>query len=378
MMQRLLHPFKQRRNSDAAPPSRRSSVAANPAIAPPLMHAMDLLQSVLDRGGELSPTSSRAVAQALSFLDEASRRSPPHVAMVDEEDSFIQREPRQVRVERALARQVHESGMDLDAEMEAFLFDHALPRRSSFRTSAPSVLAMAGESSTSRRPRSHSLPVRTTLVLPPPAVAVEDGDEQREEATITPPPGWDEQLELMSPARLRRPPDATRQPPHVEMFSSPTLVRELSASMLQSICLADDPLDWTYDVEMLDGASHGRCLSTLVDELVHRSDLHRRLASEGRGIDASRFVAFVRHCEANYAAEPANPYHNHRHAADVVLSMHRFLGESPGSHQLASISEGADDQHATGEPVWRFSALETLAALFAADPRLRTRHVQRA
>ena len=30
--------------------------------------------------------------------------------------------------------------------------------------------------------------------------------------------------------------------------------------------------------------------------------------------------------------------------------MHRFLGESPGSHQLASISEGADDQHATGEP----------------------------
>ena len=29
--------------------------------------------------------------------------------------------------------------------------------------------------------------------------------------------------------------------------------------------------------------------------------------AEGRGIDASRFVAFVRHCEANYAAEPDNP-----------------------------------------------------------------------
>jgi len=130
--------------------------------------------------------------------------------------------------------------------------------------------------------------------------------------------------------------------------------------------LREATLDWTYDVEQLDVATEGHCLTCLFDEVLSRHGLIGRLAADGLAVDVPKLGAFLRKLEATYAPPTykhgvlGNPYHNRKHAADVTLGVHRFLiepagGSNSGSPPALSLAEAAG-----------LSALDVFGALFAA------------
>ncbi|MEW5305806.1 MAG: hypothetical protein WDW36_008323 [Sanguina aurantia] len=77
---------------------------------------------------------------------------------------------------------------------------------------------------------------------------------------------------------------------------------------------------WTFDVFQLDAATHGRPLSTLAFFLISRSGLIKAFDLPPR-----KLVRYLVSIENGYS--DVNPYHNRKHAADVLQSMHRILHE---------------------------------------------------
>ena len=218
-------------------------------------------------------------------------------------------EPEQVRVVRVLANTVRESKMEIDADMEGFLLSRAVP--SFLGRSFTDSNALHGNTRPSSMPRS-----------PSPSAVVEG-------TAISPPPDWSNAWN----AAMRTEVDRVR-----------------------SIHLGKAALeDWTYDVQQLDESSEGRCLSLIFLEVVRRRNLCQRLDEIGCNIAVPKLVTFLRQCEAGYGD---NAYHNRKHAADVLLGMHRFLHESP-----CSADKLHDHQHGAR---WSFSAVEEFSALFAA------------
>jgi hypothetical protein len=82
---------------------------------------------------------------------------------------------------------------------------------------------------------------------------------------------------------------------------------------------------WAFDAYALEAASAGRPLSVLAYWLFHSSGL-----MAWAHIDGTRLARFLQKVEEGY---PSNPYHNRRHAADVLQSLHVLLhrgGLAPG------------------------------------------------
>lgn len=75
---------------------------------------------------------------------------------------------------------------------------------------------------------------------------------------------------------------------------------------------------WEFDVFDLDAAANGRPLSALAFYLLNCSGLIGRFK-----LPVSQLVKFLEAIEDGYSEE--NPYHNRRHAADVLQSMHVIL-----------------------------------------------------
>lgn len=152
-------------------------------------------------------------------------------------------------------------------------------------------------------------------------------------------------------------PMVTRTPATAEVARTPSTAEmptpghewRLIAGFAAPLALMD--LDYAFDVDELDVASGGHCLTALFAELMRRHDLPARLAEEAAlEIDLNKLGAFLLRIEATYCHAPHgtdNAYHDRRHAADVVLGMHRFLAESSGAP-------------------WSLSPLEVFAGLFAA------------
>lgn len=288
--------------------------------ASPLQQAMDALRAVVEdaEDGSVSPPAPTAtIKRALALLESTQRNS---FAMPDDKHD------NELRVFRALANEVRSSGLALDAGMEAFLLSRCLP----------GVPDLAGK-------RPLSLPVGVPVSSSRPkgtGYGHGDGDNN---APVSPPPNW------MAPEASVRPPTSARLP--------------IPAQPL----LAQAPLDWAYDIDELDRTSHGHCLSSLFLELVARHNLHERLADEECPIDEAMLGSFLRHCEGTYGE---NAYHNRKHAADVVLGVHRFICEplvtGSGSSSLRSSVGLATRASVTASSSWQFSGMETLAALFAA------------
>jgi hypothetical protein len=97
-------------------------------------------------------------------------------------------------------------------------------------------------------------------------------------------------------------------------------------------CLAQAD-SWEFDVYQLEEASQGHPLSVLSFWLLQRSGL-----ASWAHMDLTRLARFLQRVEEGY---PANPYHNRRHAADVVQGMHILLhrgGLMPGyADQLTAL-----------------------------------------
>ncbi|MEW5307541.1 MAG: hypothetical protein WDW36_009929 [Sanguina aurantia] len=78
---------------------------------------------------------------------------------------------------------------------------------------------------------------------------------------------------------------------------------------------------WTFDVFQLDEATGGRPLSTLAFFLISRGGLIKTF-----DLPPKKLVRYLVSIENGYSEH--NPYHNRKHAADVLQSMHRILHES--------------------------------------------------
>ncbi|MEW5305766.1 MAG: hypothetical protein WDW36_008285 [Sanguina aurantia] len=92
---------------------------------------------------------------------------------------------------------------------------------------------------------------------------------------------------------------------------------------------------WKFDVFLLDEATHGRPLSTLAFFLFSSSGLIQSFS-----LPTKQLVRFLMAIEDGYNA--SNPYHNAKHAADVLQSMHVILTEG-GLLQTSSSSGYADE-----------------------------------
>ena len=319
---------------------------------PPLERAMRLLRDVLQQDGDSVPVdegSAKALQESLSIL-EGIRAS-----------ETLSNEPKQVRAVRALAAQVRESGKEIDKDMEDYLLGSAVPQAGTRRgdsssirlTSSLTVTADAQRSLSPFMPRVGCLnpgarPRRPSFFNGQPVSSLSKTDD----------------LEPHRPRRRSRSQDSLLGDPSETFSPSDPLFSVLSNSA--SGPLADAELDWRYDVLKLDEDTHGKCLSTLFAEVVCRHDLLARLDSDGCAIDPLKLGAFIRHCEVRYGD---NPYHNRRHAADVLLGMHRFLvttsAVTPEEASRNRCVPSAPNQVARFEGL-SFSAIETFAALMAA------------
>ena len=273
----------------------------------------------------------------------------------------LSNEPKQVRAVRALAAQVRESGKEIDKDMEDYLLGSAVPQAGTRRgdsssirlTSSLTVTADAQRSLSPFMPRVGCLnpgarPRRPSFFNGQPVSSLSKTDD----------------LEPHRPRRRSRSQDSVIGDPSETFSPSDPLFSVLSNSA--SGLLADAELDWRYDVLKLDEDTQGKCLSTLFAEVVCRHDLLARLDSDGCAIDPLKLGAFIRHCEVRYGD---NPYHNRRHAADVLLGMHRFLvttsAVTPEDASRNRCVPSAPNQVARFEGL-SFSAIETFAALMAA------------
>lgn len=91
---------------------------------------------------------------------------------------------------------------------------------------------------------------------------------------------------------------------------------------LESVLLTAN--SWAFDVFQLDVSSNGRPLSALAFYLLNKSGLIKRF-----NIPLDPLVNFLKNIEDGYRDK--NPYHNRKHAADVLQSMHLILHDGiPG------------------------------------------------
>ncbi len=74
---------------------------------------------------------------------------------------------------------------------------------------------------------------------------------------------------------------------------------------------------WRFDAYALEEASNGHPLSTLGFWLFHRTS-----CMDYASMDASTLARFLRKIESGYKS---NPYHNSRHAADVLQTLHMIM-----------------------------------------------------
>lgn len=100
----------------------------------------------------------------------------------------------------------------------------------------------------------------------------------------------------------------------------------VSCLQLDSVLATCD--NWRFDAYALEEASQGHPLSVLGFWLFHATGLMR-----SEDLSRARLVRFLQRVEEGYSS--ANPYHNRRHAADVLQSMHVLLhqgGLAPGGY----------------------------------------------
>lgn len=304
-----------------------------------------LLREVLDSGGGDWETSRRRVEQALQLLDSSEAPAPASAptngpvrrlvtriddvslavgAMVRRKFSFTYMPP---RVDAQSQLNQYTYGGKVDAATEDMLLSFTAPG------SLGPGKDGAGLKSFGTKPMTYLKRMRG-----------DSGGAEPAPAAASAP----------APAPAPAQPPALAQAPSASWFAAwlskpthwPSAAPELAHSLSTAV------LDVTYDVDALDDATSGRCLTCIFEEVLTRQRLLERLTADGLAVDVPKLRTFLRHLETSYGGvrgELGNAYHNRKHAADVALTLHRFLAD-PSGHVIAPASGAAAPLGASSAP----------------------------